>query len=265
MADKFILDLFGVQNKVVLVTGGGVGIGLMISTAFIRAGAKVYIASRKLKSIQPSADELNKIGPGSCIPVQCDASKLEGCKDLFAFIHAREPAIHVLVNNAGATWGAPLRDYPDEAWDKLMAINVKGVFHMTVQFLPLLKKAATKEDPARVINIGSINGLAPPAMETYAYSASKAAVHMLSKHLAVRLASDNITVNAIAAGPFPSQMMKATLDSFGDAIIQTTPLKRIGKMEDIGGTLLYLSSPAAAWVTGVVLPVDGGNSLRSAI
>jgi len=262
---SFIEDLFGVKDKVVVVTGGGTGIGLMIATAFVQAGARVYIASRKLKVVQEAAEELNKKGPGKCIPFQADVSQLSGCQSLVKEVQARETELHVLVNNAGANWGAKIEEYPDEAWNKVLNVNVKSVFHLTVGFLPLLRKAAKKENPARVINIGSINGLNPPMLETYAYSASKAAVHMLSRHLANRLAADHITVNAIAAGPFPTHMMKETLKNFGTAIVSNTPLQRVGGMNDIGGTCIFLASPAGSWITGVTLPVDGGNTLRSAM
>jgi NAD(P)-dependent dehydrogenase (short-subunit alcohol dehydrogenase family) len=162
------------------------------------------------------------------------------------------------VNNAGANWGAPLDEFPEAGWDKVMDLNLKSIFFLTRDLLPQLRKAATAEDPARVINIGSIDGLHVPFLDTYAYSAAKAGLHHLTRVLARRLASENVTVNAIAPGPFESQMMKATLEQFGDMIKKTNPRGRIGTPEDVAGTAIYLSSRAAAYVTGTIVPVDGG-------
>ena len=181
-------------------------------------------------------------------------------KRVAAELSAREPELQILVNNAGANWGAPLEEYPDSAWDKVLALNVKSVFHLTVALLPQLAAAATHEDPARVINIGSIDGIQVPLLETYAYSASKAAVHHMTRVLARKLASRDITVNAVAPGPFESKMMAATLEKFGDAIAKSSPRKRIGTPEDMAGVAIYLASRAGAYVTGAVIPVDGGMS-----
>ena len=168
----------------------------------------------------------------------------------------------MLVNNAGANWGAPLAEYPDAAWDKVLALNVKAAFHLTRACLPLLQKASRPGDPGRVINIGSIDGIQVPMLETYAYSASKAAVHHLTRVLAMRLAAQGITVNAVAPGPFESKMMAATLERFRDTIVQSCPLGRIGEPEDMAGIAIYLASRAGAYVTGTVIPVDGGTSVR---
>jgi NAD(P)-dependent dehydrogenase (short-subunit alcohol dehydrogenase family) len=173
---------------------------------------------------------------------------------------ARESAVHVLVNNAGANWGAPLEEYPDSGWDKVFDLNLKGVFHTTVKMLPGLRAAATDADPARVVNVGSIDGLSVPLLETYAYSACKAGLHHLTRVLARRLAPERITVNAIAPGPFESRMMAETLRSFGDEIRASNPLGRIGTPEDMAGVAIYLASRAGAYVTGAVIPVDGGMS-----
>jgi NAD(P)-dependent dehydrogenase (short-subunit alcohol dehydrogenase family) len=162
------------------------------------------------------------------------------------------------VNNAGATWGAPLAEYPGSAWDKVLDLNVKSPFFLTRACVPLLEKAATPDDPARVINIGSIDGIQVPIMETYAYSSSKAAVHQLTRHLARQLGRRHITVNAIAPGPFESKMMAETLRNFGDSIAASSPLGRIGRPDDMAGTAIYLASRAGAYVTGAVIPVDGG-------
>jgi NAD(P)-dependent dehydrogenase (short-subunit alcohol dehydrogenase family) len=191
------------------------------------------------------------------VPLPADLSSQAECDRLAAALAASEPALHVLVNNAGANWGAPLREYPDSAWDKVLALNLKAVFHLTRACLPLLEQAARAGDPARVLNVGSIDGLAVPALETYAYSSSKAAVHHLTRVLARRLAP-RITVNAIAPGPFESKMMAQTLEQFGDMIVESCPLKRIGTPEDMAGVALYLASRAGAYVTGAVIPVDGG-------
>jgi NAD(P)-dependent dehydrogenase (short-subunit alcohol dehydrogenase family) len=172
----------------------------------------------------------------------------------------RESALHILVNNAGATWGAPLADTDEAAWERVLSLNVKGVFHLTREAVPLLVAGAAAGDPSRVINVGSIDGLRVPAMETYAYSASKAAVHQLTRHLARRLAPTT-TVNAIAPGPFPSKMMRATLDAFGEQIAAATPMKRVGEPSDMAGAAIYLASRAGSYVTGSILVVDGGLSI----
>lgn len=251
-------DLFSIAGKTALVTGGSRGIGLMIARGFVEAGAKVYISSRKAEVCDEVAAELSEIG--ECIPLPADLSTEEECKRLAAEIAEREPALHILVNNAGATWGAPLAEFPDSAWDRVLDLNVKGVFHLTRYLVPALSAAATPDDPARVINIGSIDGLRVPELETYSYSASKAAVHHLTRALAKRLAPGGITVNAIAPGPFESKMMAATLDAFGDVIRSQCPLGRIGRPSDMAGTAIFLSSLAGSYLTGAVIPVDGGIS-----
>ncbi len=249
-------DLFSVAGKVVLVTGGSRGIGEMIAQGFVENGAKVYIAARKQAEVEATAARLAPLG--TCIPLTADLSTEAGCLALAAEIAKREPALHVLVNNAGANWGAPLAEFPDSGWDKVLALNVKSVFHLTRSCLSMLEKAKRPGDPARVINIGSIDGLHVPLLETYSYSASKAAVHHLTRTLARRLAGQGITVNAVAPGPFESKMMAETLRTFGDSIRESCPLKRIGEPEDMAGVALYLASRAGAYVTGVVIPVDGG-------
>jgi NAD(P)-dependent dehydrogenase (short-subunit alcohol dehydrogenase family) len=255
-----VKDLFSIQGKVAVVTGGSRGIGLMIARGFVEHGAKVYISSRKQADCDKVVAELSQ--QGTCVAIAADLSTEAECNRLAQTIAARESAVHILVNNAGANWGAPLEEFPDSAWDKVLALNVKGVFHLTRALLPQLKQGARPGDPARVINIGSIDGLKVPLLETYAYSASKAAVHHLTRALAMKLASDGITVNAIAPGPFESKMMAVTLDRFRDAIIASCPLGRIGEPEDMAGTAIFLASRAGAYITGAVLPVDGGISTR---
>ena len=251
-------DLFNVRGKVVIVTGGSRGIGLMIARGFVANGAKVYISARKREELDAASTELAR--DGTVVALPADLSSEAGCNALAAEIARREPALHVLVNNAGANWGAPLAEYPDDAWNKVLALNVKSVFHLTRALVPQLKAAATASDPARVINIGSVDGLHVPPLETYAYSASKAAVHHLTRTLARRLAAEHVTVNAIAPGPFESKMMKKTLEDFGDAIVASVPRGRIGQPEDMAGVAIYLASRAGAYVTGAVIPVDGGMS-----
>jgi NAD(P)-dependent dehydrogenase (short-subunit alcohol dehydrogenase family) len=249
-----VSDLFSVAGKNVLVTGGSRGIGLMIARGFVEAGAKVWISSRKADVCAEVATSLG------CEAIPADLSTPEGLRALVDGVSSRLPRLDVLVNNAGATWGAPLEEYPDSAFDKLWATNVKPVFRLTVSLLPLLRAAATADDPARVINIGSIDGIKVPAMEVYAYSATKAAVHMLTRQLAHQLASESITVNAIAPGPFESKMMAFALNNpqVRAEIASQVPLGRIGRPEDMAGTAIYLASRAGAYLTGAVIPVDGG-------
>ena len=228
----------------------------MIARGFLEAGAKVYIASRKKQACEETARVLAPVG--DCVPFGADVSTAAGCAALAAELAARESHLHILVNNSGAAWMAPIAGYPESGWDKVIDTNLKSVFFMTRELLPLLEKAATTDDPARVINIGSIDGIKPPFIETYAYPASKAAVHHLTRDLAVKLAGRNITVNAIAPGPFESQMTKEMLATHQTRFEQACPLRRIGRPGDMAGTAIFLSSRAGSYVNGVVIPVDGG-------
>jgi len=255
-------DLFSVKDKVALVTGGGQGIGLMIAQGLVEAGAKTYISSRKSDVIDKEAAALSR--SGTCIAVQADLSTEEGCNALAEEIGKREDQLHIVVNNAGNNWGAPFEEYPDAAFDRCYALNVKGVFHLTRALVPLLSKAASDDDPARVINIGSIDGIQAPFLETYAYSATKAAVLHMTRVLARKLAPKRITVNAIAPGPFESKMMHETLEAFGDQIKSTIPLGRIGRPEDMAGATIYLASRAGAYLTGMTIRVDGGSTTNQA-
>jgi NAD(P)-dependent dehydrogenase (short-subunit alcohol dehydrogenase family) len=251
-------ELFSVEGKVALVTGGTRGIGLMIARGFVENGVRTYICSRKAEACAKAQAELEKYG--TCVAIPADLGETAGVARLVAELSAREPALHILVNNAGANWGAPLDEFPEAGWDKVMDLNLKTIFFLTRDLLPLLRKAATAADPARVINIGSIDGLHVPILDTYAYSAAKAGLHHLTRVLARRLAAENVNVNAIAPGPFESQMMKATLERFGEMIRKQNPRGRIGEPEDVAGSAIYLSSRASAYVTGTILPVDGGSS-----
>ncbi len=248
-------DLFSIAGKTAVVTGGSRGIGLMIARGFVDAGAKVYISSRKADVCQQVAAELS--AHGECIALPADLSSEEECRRLADEVGAREAQLHILVNNAGATWGAPIDEHDDAAWDRVLNLNVKAVFHLTKFLRPLLEAAATEDDPARVINIGSIDGIQVPLLETYSYSSSKAAVHQLTRHLARRLAP-RVTVNAVAPGPFESKMMAATLATAGDEIAASAPLKRIGRPDDMAGAAIFLASRAGSYLTGAVVPVDGG-------
>lgn len=255
-------DLFSVAGKVAVVTGGSRGIGFMIAKGFVEHGVKVYISSRKAEACSRAAQDLS--AAGTCVALPADLGTEAGARELADAVAARESAVHILVNNAGANWAAPLAEYPDGAWDKVLALNVKAVFHLTRALLPQLQAAGQPGDPARVINIGSIDGLQAPVLETYAYSASKAAVHHLTRTLANQLAP-TITVNAIAPGPFESKMMKVTLERFHDVIVAACPMGRIGIPEDMAGVAIYLASPAGAYVTGAVIPVDGGLTIRAGV
>jgi NAD(P)-dependent dehydrogenase (short-subunit alcohol dehydrogenase family) len=250
--------LFDVSGKTALVTGGSRGIGLMIARALVQAGAHVIVSSRKQADIEAAGAEL--AAAGECTAIVGDVSTPGGAGELARATREHFPSLDILVNNAGAAWGAPLEEFPASGWDRTMHTNVEGVFHLTVGLLDALRASASAEEPARVINIGSIDGLRTPGVENYSYSASKAAVHMLTRHLAKRLAGEHITVNAIAPGPFESKMMAAML---GDpetraAIEREVPLGRIGRPDDVAGLTLFLASRAGAYLTGTVIPLDGG-------
>ncbi|HEV3281844.1 MAG TPA: SDR family oxidoreductase [Acidimicrobiales bacterium] len=248
-------ELFSVSGKIVVVTGGTRGIGRMIAAGFAVAGADVIVASRKADAVAAAVASLSELG--TCSGYPADLSTEDGARQLAEAVAEGHQRVDVLVNNAGATWGAPLIEHDTASWDRVLNLNVQGIFHTTKFFLPLLEAASAPDEPARVINIGSIDGIHVPVLESYSYSASKAAVHQLTRHLAKRLAP-RITVNAVAPGPFESKMMAATLEAFGDQIAASAPMKRIGRPEDMAGVAIFLASRAGAYVTGAVVPVDGG-------
>lgn len=248
-------DLFDIAGKTALVTGGSRGIGRMIAEGFVDAGVTVYISSRKAEVCEQVAAELSL--KGTCVAIPADLSSEEECRRLANEMAKCIDSLDILVNNAGTNWATPLAEFDDAAFDRVLALNVKGVFHLSKFLVPLLRKAGSQEEPARIINIGSIDGISVPPLETYSYSASKAAVHQMTRHLAKRLAP-SITVNAIAPGPFESKMMAATLDTFQDQIEADAPLKRIGRPDDMAGAAIFLASRAGAYLTGAIIPVDGG-------
>lgn len=249
-------DLFDISGKTVVVTGGSRGVGAMIATGLVAAGATVFISSRKAGDLEALADELGE----RCIPVPADLSTEEGTRGLVDAVAGHTDRLDVLVNNAGASWGEPLDDYSRTGFQKVLDLNLTGVFHTTQALLDLLRTAAGPDDPARVITIGSADGLGVPDRETYAYTASKAGVHHLTRHLARRLAPEHVTVNAIAPGYFPTPMTAFIVDDeeLSAEVLAGIPVGRWGRLDDIVGTVVWLASRAGAYVTGAVVSVDGG-------
>jgi NAD(P)-dependent dehydrogenase (short-subunit alcohol dehydrogenase family) len=248
--------LFGLRGKTALVTGGTRGIGMMIARGLLQAGASVVISSRKADACEQAVAVLSAFGEVRA--VAADLSRQDECARLAADVLGHSDALDILVNNAGATWGEPLETFPATAWDRVLDLNVKSPFWMVQELLPALRKAGTQDDPARIINIGSIDGIHVSPMTTYSYSASKAALHQLTRVLAKELGPQHITVNAVAPGPFPSKMMAATLETFGEAIAASAPLRRIGRDDDMAGIAIFLASRAGSYLNGAVIPVDGG-------
>ena len=252
-------DLFNVSNKVVVVTGGSRGIGEMITSGFLANKSKVYITARKEEALVKKAEELSQKYDCECIPVNGDISNIEGIDALVKFLNDAEPdGIDYLINNAGAAWGANYDDFPESGWDKVIDLNLKTPFFLTQKLTPLLEKKGTSEDPSRVVNIASIDGLHVPLMETYSYTASKSGIIHLTKHLAKTLVSRNIIVNAIAPGPFDSHMLGKAVNFDYSFIAESVPRKRIGSPEDIAGLCIYLCSRAGAYTIGETITCDGG-------
>ena len=254
--------LFGLTGKTALVTGGSRGIGRMIAEGYLQAGATVYICSRKAEVCHEVAATLSALGP--CHSLPADVAHDEDRARLVAMLAERTDRLDILVNNAGAAWGAPYAAFPETGFRKVLELNVTALFFLTRDLTPLLAKAATPEDPARVINLGSMDGIKPPTVlqtGTFPYSAGKAAVHHLTKSLALELAPQHITVNAVAPGFFQSKMTETSLAQFRDDIERNCPLHRIGRPEEMAGIAIYLASRAGAYTNGAVIPVDGGTSV----
>lgn len=252
-------NLFTLKGKTAVVTGGSRGIGAMIAQGFVAAGVKTYITARKAEELMTTAEQLNQLGQGECIAVVGDLSTLEGIEAFTETLQAQEQQVDILVNNAGATWGEPIDEFPEQGWDKVMDLNAKSIFFLSQKLLPLLRKGADAEDPSRIINIASINGLTNPNMNNYSYSASKAAVIQLTRHMGADLVKENITVNGIAPGFFPSKMTAFMLAEHQAEADASVPRGRIGSPEDAAGTAIYLSSRAGAWVNGHTITLDGGQ------
>ena len=258
--------LFSIQGKVAVVTGGSRGIGEMIAAGFLANGARVYISSRKADACEATAKRLSESYGGECIALPANLAGVEGVESLAEELKSREERVDILVNNAGVSWGAGLDEFPESGWDKVMDTNVKGVFFLTQRLLPLLEAGATAEDPARVINIGSIDGIKTPVFDNFSYGPSKAAVHALTRQLAAHLVKRNIIVNAIAPGPFPTWMLSTGVGGGGDveatdwdAVGRVNPRGRVGTPEDIAGLAIFLSSRAGAFTVGEVISCDGGT------
>ena len=259
-------DLFSIQGKTALVTGGSRGIGEMIAAGFLANGVTTYISSRKADVCDATAKRLADEYGGTCVSLPADCSTVEGVDALGKALGEQTDTLDILVNNAGASWGAKLGDFPEVGWDKVMDTNVKGVFFLTQRLLPLLEKAGTAEDPSRVVNIGSIDGIGVPAFDTFSYGPSKAAVHHLTRQLAAHLVRRNIIVNAIAPGPFPTWMLSTGVGTGGDVdgtdwdlIGRGNPRGRVGTPEDIAGLTIFLCSRAGAYTVGETITCDGGS------
>jgi 2-deoxy-D-gluconate 3-dehydrogenase len=251
-------NLFSLKGRVALVTGGSRGIGKMIASGFLAQGAaKVYITARKAGPCEATAKELSAMFDGECIALPIDMSTVAGCQTLADEIIKREPKLDILVNNAGAAWGANFDEFPENGWDKVMNLNVKSLFFLTKALAKPLRAAASHEQPAKVINIASIDGIFVNPLETYSYQASKAAVIHLTRRMAAKLIHDNIVVTAIAPGAFQSDMNIAARDH-ADAVGAAVPAKRIGTPEDMAGVAIYLASRAGDYVVGNTIAVDGG-------
>lgn len=255
------LNLFSLEGRTALVTGGSRGIGKMIAAGFLAQGAKVYISSRKPGACDAAAAELSEAG-GACISLPQDVSTVEGCQALAKALGEREERLDILVNNAGAAWGAGFEEFPEHGWDKVMDLNLKSPFFLTQALHGALKAAASADRPAKVINIASIDGIRLSPMETYSYHASKSGLIYLTRRLAARLIADQICVNAIAPGAFASEMNRTARDH-GDAVAKMIPARRIGRDEDMAAAAIYLASRAGDYVVGETIAVDGGVALAT--
>jgi len=256
-----LASLFSVSGRVALVTGGTSGIGRMIATGLASGGAKIYICARSAEKCASVAAEMSAETGGTVIGIPADLSTVAGIGTLAETIAAQEPALHILVNNAGTLCDAPIDIYPEEGWDDVLDLNLKATFFMLQKVLPLLRAGGTHERPSTVINIGSVGALRVGPRETYAYAAAKAGLHHVTKSLAKRLGPENITVNVIAPGFFPSEMTRITSEEMHKMLISMVPRRRVGEPEDMAGTALFLASRAGAYITGAVIPLEGGMSI----
>jgi NAD(P)-dependent dehydrogenase (short-subunit alcohol dehydrogenase family) len=256
-----INQMFSVEGRIALVTGGSRGIGEMIARAYVENGAKVYITSRKVQDVEETAHELSKIG--ACVPLPADLSQLPEIERVAAHIQAEDGKLDVLVNNAGNSWGEPFEAFPEVGWDKVMDLNLKAPFFLTQKLLPSLKAAASDAYWARVIKIASVEGMHVSPLEAGSYVVSKAGVIHMARMLADKLAKHKIAVNAVSPGYFATKMTAVVKETLGDVTLAATPMARWGRPEDIAGVILYLSSPAANFVTGANIPVDGGLATTS--
>ena len=254
-------DLFSLDGRVAVITGGSQGLGKMIAKGFLSQGAKVYISGRKREACEQTALELSQSG-GCCISIPMDVATVAGARSLAAAVTAQEPKIDILVNNAGAAWNSPFDEFPEEGWDKVMGLNSKIPFFLTQAMAPALRRAATTQSPAKVINIASIDGISLTHRETYSYAASKAGLIQLTRLMAARLIKDNICVSAIAPGEFKSRMNKDARDN-EDYVSKHVPAGRIGTDEDIAGATIFLASRAGDYVVGSTLTIDGGVAYAS--
>ncbi|MFT3801134.1 MAG: SDR family oxidoreductase [Burkholderiaceae bacterium] len=253
-------DLFSLQGRVALVTGGSRGIGRMIAEGFLKRGVKVYISARKAEACDKAAAEMSKLG--TCISLPADVSTVDGARALAARIAERESRLDILVNNAGAAWGAPFDEFPESGWDKVVNLNMKTPFFLTRALIDLLRASAsdaTTHRPAKVINIASIDGVSVNPLETYSYAASKAGLIHLTRRMAQRLARENIIVSAIAPGAFQSEMNVDARDN-ADRVAKRIPVGRVGVGDDMAGAAIYLASRAGDYVVGTTIIVDGGVS-----
>lgn len=265
--DVSVKHLFSIEGKTALVTGGSRGIGEMIAAGFLKNGARVYISSRKADVCDATAKRLKEQFGGECISLPADLSSLDGVAALADAFAGHENRLDILINNAGASWGAPMEEFPEFGWDKVMDTNVKGIFFLVQKLLPLLRESASAEAPARIINIGSIDGILTPPFQNFSYGPSKAAVHHLTRVQAAHLIKEHIIVNAIAPGPFPTWMLSTGVGFGGktegegvdwDAVGKSNPSGRVGSPEDVVGLSLFLCSRAGEYVVGQIIALDGG-------
>lgn len=257
------MNLFDVKGRVAVVTGGARGIGAMMTEGLVKAGVRVYISSRKAEACQAMADEMSK--HGECFAIASDLSTMEGIQHLVSEFSKGETQLDILINNSGRTWGAPIEEFPEKGWDSVMDLNVKTPFFLTQQFLPMLRASGSAERPASVINITSVAGITPESISSYSYGPSKAAANQLTRNLAKDLIKDHINVNAIAPGLFPSNMtafLMKTEESRKNMAAQV-PMGRFGRKEDVAGLAIYLASPAGSFMSGNIIPLDGGELLKS--